>query len=153
MASPISAVLSLYDSLTAANFPSGSRPSIYLDEAPLYDGGQTRVPFVILRDDGQTPTWSFEADGVYAGGFTLSVYYRTLADCDTALNAILWNGSNPNVKAGLAFATLTITAPTYHQRVMPGKIQRAFAGLDYQGQRVHRATCEFDLMYTIRGTG
>lgn len=153
--SAVAAILNKFDGLTATNFPGAARPDIYLGEAPMYDGGQLRTPMVVLRDKGQVPTWDMEVNAIIEGDFDIEIYYRSLADCDTALDAILWNGSSPNQKSGLAFCTLTVSPPLYteNQALLPGKVVREFVGLDYEGQRVHRVVQTFSLVTYLRGTG
>ncbi len=47
--SVIGAVIAKYTALNAANFPDGSKPDIWLDEAPQEEGSgaQQRVPYVL----------------------------------------------------------------------------------------------------------
>lgn len=146
--SVIAAVVAKYETLTAANFPGASRPSIWLDEAPQEDGsgGQLRPPWVIVRDGGGVPRWDTGQNARVVSKFTLEVYANTLADADTIMAAILWNGSAPSVKAGLAFATLILAAPSYAEAsaVYPRGDRRSLAGLDFQAARMHKVAQDFE---------
>lgn len=161
--SVIAAVIAKYKALTAANFPNITLPPIWLDEAPQEDliGNQLRPPYTIIKDDGGKPKWTFGTlpgdpgqNAIIAGEFALEVYYVSLADCDTAMNAILWNGALPNLRLGLAFCTLSLNSPLKSMSVVPTSDQRKYAGfLDYLGNRVHFARQEFRTQVALAGQG
>ena len=163
----ITAVQAAYDALTGSNFPGGSRwPGPYLDEAPTTDGAgsQVRPPYVVLRDLGATPEWTFTANAgsgtpgqhaLVVAEFVIEAHALTLGDCDTAMAAILWNGAVPNNRAGVAFATFTLTTPLKGvSGPVPGKSQRGYAGkTDRTGARVHYAKQWFKVKTAISGDG
>lgn len=156
----IAGVMGKYGTLLAANFPSSSRPPIYLGEATQQTAAQAqlRPPYVIIRDAGGKDAWDFESNCMTSGGFSLEVYYSSddaVADCGTAMNAILYNGSNPNQDAGIAFMTLDLTPPLYAtaRGVTPTTDQYEYVGLDYQGKRTYRYTQDFEAVVETRGTG
>lgn len=142
MATPKSvpaAALTLYDGLTAGNFPGGTRPPIYFDEAPVTDGAgaQLRPPYVVLKDSGRTPDVQSDFGGTEDGAFTLEVYAASLGDVDTIVHAIKWNGANPAAATGFDCGTLTLTAPYSPMHMLRTGEQRFVAGLDHTGKRMH----------------
>lgn len=152
----IKAVENLIAGLTAGNFPGSAVPAVYFDEAPQANPAgtaQQRAPYIVLEDDGSTYRWDFEDNAIAEGGFTLKCYARTLADADAMLKAVMFNGQNPNQRAGLAMATLSFNAPLYPMAVRPTKGRRGYAGPDYQGHRVHVAEQAFECVVELRGTG
>lgn len=158
--SVIAAVMTKYGTLSAANFPNSTLPPIWLDEAPQEGttGAQQRPPYVIIRDGGGEDQWDTEVNAVTPGTFTLEVYYsgtNALANCDTAMNAILWNGANPNLVQGIGFMTLDLTPPLYGlaYAVLPTTDQHSYAGIDYAGQRTYKLAHDFRATYQTRGTG
>ena len=158
----IAAVIAKYGTLSAANFPDASRPSIWLDEAPQQDGAgaQLKTPYTIIRDESNDPEWTFGTNGtpgqnaLLDEGFRLEVYYTSLANCNAAMAAILWNGAIPNARAGLAFATLTLDSPLKGLSVVPTKSRSEYAGfLDYQGKRVYKVWQQFKAPTALAGEG
>lgn len=160
----IRAAQAVYDGLTAANFPGGSLPpGPYLDEAPVTGSGGDRLPppYVVIRDLGSEAQWTFTSrspagpgqNALVVGGFVLEAYALTLGDCDSIMAAVLWNGQAPNSRAGLAFAALSLTAPLRGLSVVPTKDQRAYAGYDRAGARVHVAKQWFKVTTSISGDG
>ncbi len=158
--SVIAAVMAKYGALNASNFPGDVLPPIFLDEAPQQTGAsaQQRPPYTIIRDGGGEDQWDTEVNAVTPGTFTLEVYYSSadaVGDCDTAMNAILWNGANPNQIQGIGFMTLDLTPPLYGMgyAVVPTTDQHNYAGLDYAGQRTYKLAHDFRATYQTRGTG
>lgn len=159
----ISAVEAFIPTLTAANFPNSIIPPIWLDEAPQEGptGSQLRAPYLIIKDDGGKPKWTFGTNGgtpgqnaISEGRFTLEAYYLSLADCDQAMNAILWNGATPNDRLGLAFATLALESPYKCLAIKPELDQRRYSGFqDLNGKRVHMARQDFSTQVAIGGSG
>jgi len=143
--SVIAAVMAKYAGLNASLFADGVIPPIYLDEAPQEGGAaaQLRPPYTILVDESGDPEWTFVngpqttgQDGILDEGFSIEVYYsgasNALANCDAAIAAILWNGSVPNSRAGLAFCTLDLSSPLRSMSVIPKKSRSKWQGLDYR---------------------
>lgn len=156
--SVLKAVENLIAGLTAASFPSSTIPPVWFDEAPQQGttGTQQHPPYIILEDGGGEPGWDYETNAVSRGKFTLTVYDRSLGTCDSIMKAVLWNGQNPNLRQGLAFATLDVNPPLYAMAgaVTPTRDQHSYAGyLDYEGKRVHRYSQDFEYEVMIRGTG
>lgn len=147
----IAAVMSHYDGLTAANFPDGSRPSIYLDSAPLVNGSQVYPPYVILKDQGQTPIplTEFERNTLEVCQFVLEVYYRELGDVDTAVAAIKLNGGTRDQAQGFDCGTLSdLTSPRSTHQVLRTRETRSLAGYDREGKRVH--VCRLEYKVTVK---
>jgi hypothetical protein len=165
--SHITAVQGVYAGLTAAAFPGAARPAgPFLDEAPTTDGSGVRLPppYVVLRDEGATPAWTFTGNAGVAvpgqnalvtGTFCLEAYALSLGDCDAIVKVVLWNGSAPNLRAGLAFASFTLDTPLrgLAGAVVPTKTQRGYAGYSHTGLRVHVTKQWFKVQYAIAGDG
>lgn len=144
--SVISAVITKYNALTAANFPSSTVPPIYLDQAPLTDsaGAQERPPYVILRDNGQVPTGEFERTTFEACDFVMEVYYESLADVDSAVLAIKRNGGAVGSGSGFDFGTLSdLTSPRSTHEIRRTRERRALAAQDLTGKRIHVCYLEY----------
>jgi hypothetical protein len=135
--SVIKAVMELYRSIPATAFPDDDRPEIYLDTAVESDGStEVRLPYVIIRDGGQTPDWSpAVSDARFDGQFTLEFWYSgddAMENAAACQYATLWAGVDPLLKAGLALADLgpwllspTIGAPV---SIWPGQYVQRYAG-------------------------
>jgi hypothetical protein len=139
MASVVSAAVAKFNALTAANFPSSARPPIYLDEAPLKDsaGADERPGYAVLTDEGLTTEQVFDYPVVETGSFLITVYYRSLADCDAAAEAVKYNGGTLANAGGFDNGTLTLPSGYTLLALRRTSERRRYAGLDYQGARVH----------------
>lgn len=159
----IAGCIDVYNNLTAANFPGATRPPIWLDEAPQETsaGAQQRLPYVIIEDRGGVPKWTFTSsvattygqNAIVTDDFTITAYATSLADCNTIMDAILWNGSLPNSRAGLAFAVLSLNSPLKGLTVIPEQQQANYAGFNYQGQRAYKLRQDFRAEASLSGTG
>ncbi len=146
--SPIKAAIDLYNGLSAANFPGSTRPAIYFDEGPQYDGGQVRPPYVILKDSGVNTEMqaAFEASVVDNGEIVLEIYADTLTSADLIAKCIRWNGNPPGSKLGFDFGTLALASPFYHMSLHRKSEQRSVAGIGASGQRTHLVTMRYSVM-------
>ena len=135
--SVIKAVMELYRSIPATAFPDDDRPEIYLDTAVESEGStEVRLPYVIIRDGGQTPDWSAAvSDARFDGSFVLEFWYSgtdAMENAAAAQYAALWAGEDPLDKAGLALADLTpwLLTPTVGAPVSiwPGQWTQRYAG-------------------------
>lgn len=163
--SVLAAIMAKYESLNAANFAGGVIPPIYLDEVPQENGAasQLRTPYVILVDESGDPEWTFVngpqttgQDAILDEGFSLEVFYagtNPLANCDAAINAILWNGAVPNTRAGLAFCTLDLASPLRSMSVIPKKSLSRWQGLDYQERPTYSVKQWFKAPTQLVGAG
>lgn len=164
--SVIAAVMAKYDTLTPTLFPDHVLPPIYLDEAPQEGttAQQLRPPYVILVDESGKPEWTFKQgaasvgqDGILDESFSLEVFYsgqtNALANCDAAVNAILWNGAVPNSRAGLAFCQLDLASPLRSMMVIPGKSLSKYQGLDYRGAPAYSVKQWFKAPTQLVGAG
>ena len=159
----IAGVIDFYNTLTAANFPSATRPAIWLDEAPQQTaaGAQQRLPYVIIQDNGGLPKWTFTSsvattygqNAIVEADFSITAYAETLANCDTIMASILGNGSTPNARAGLAFAILSLNSPLKGMTIVPGFSQANYAGFNYQGKRAYKLRQDFSAQASLSGTG
>lgn len=162
----ITAIQAIYDGLTAANFPGGVlTPGPFLDEAPQTSssGGRQSPPYVVMEDTGSTEEWTFGKgdtpdvgqNAIVKSSFSFEAFAFSLGDCDNIIKAILWNGSNPNARAGVAFATLSLVSPQkgVAAAVWPKRVKRGYAGFQYNNQRVHSTKQWFDVLTAISGDG
>lgn len=133
----IKAVMELYRSIPATAFPDNSQPPIYLDAAVESEGStEIRLPYVIIRDNGQTPDWSpGVSDARFDGGFTLEFWYsgdNAMENAAAAQYAALWGGEDPLDKAGIALANLSpwLLDPCYGGpiSIWPGQYVQKYAG-------------------------
>lgn len=141
-----SAVISKYEALTAANFPSSSRPRIDFAQSPQATAtAQTRVPFVVLQDLGRTVVPAdFERNNFVTAQFAFDVWAATLADVDTTVTAIRLNGGTVGAGSGFDYGTLSdLTSPKSTHQILPTAEPRYLGGHDYNGQRVHGARLEY----------
>lgn len=140
----IAAVMAKWDALDAANFPSGSRPAIYLDEAVQADGTQVRPPYAILRDKGLVPEQlGFERQTLEVNEFELEIYYASLADCDTAAEAVKLDGGTRAQGNGFDFGTVTLAPPRSSFQILRTRETRRFAGLNLSNVRTYVVTLEY----------
>jgi hypothetical protein len=146
--SVISAAITKFEALTASNFPSSTRPPIYLGAAPLTDsaGAQERAGdgYVVIRDLGTEPQLEFERTTLEVGEFEFEVYYRSLANVDTAVTAIKRNGGAVGAGSGFDFGTLSdLASPRSTHEIRRVRETREFAGIDQTGARVHRCVLRY----------
>lgn len=145
--SVIQAVITKYGTLTAANFPSSTRPPIYLDEAPAVDssGVQERPGYVVLRDLGLVPNYlGFERHTAEVNEFEMEVIYESLADIDTAVSAIKLNGGTRDQAQGFDLGTLSdLVSPRSTHQVLRTREVRRFVGVSLAGARVHSCTLSY----------
>lgn len=148
--SVIKAVMVKYRSLDPTVFPGGVIPGIYLDAAiDSETNTEVRVPYVIIRDDSEIPTWSAAtSDASFTGGFTLEIWYEKLEDADSCLKAVLWNGVDPLLKQGLALSNVDdlLTRPLLMPPIglWPGKaVRNLFQSKNFNNSLVYRLTQVF----------
>lgn len=141
----LAAAVALYDTLAAANFPAATRSPRHFGEAPVKDGSGTdlRPPYVVFADLGSAPEYQSDYGGPEPGGFTLTAYADTLADVDTIVTAVKWNGAAPANKAGFDFGTLTLDAPLYFLSLARTREVREYVAPGKSGQRVHRCVLTY----------
>jgi hypothetical protein len=144
-----------YRSLTAANFPGGVRPEIYLDEAPQQkaDGTQLFPPYVIVRDLSANPNWSpGESMAAYTGRATFTVRYQSLDNCVRWWSVMMWNGLPKIAKAGVALSQLDVAAPFISGpiTVFPGAWAQGHDYTDPNDQRVYTLRQDFTLRYWLQ---
>ena len=148
--SVVKAVMDRYETFTAANFPSASRPPIYLDDAPVTDsaGAQEYQPYVALRDGGMSVEYDTEYNAIESSQLTLEVWADSLADADQIVNAIKYNGGTIAAGSGMDFGTLSFDAGRVSFQLVRTAERRAFGGIGKAGQRVYR--CEIDYRAVVR---
>ena len=151
--SPIAAAQELYGTLTAANFPGATRPGIYFDQAPQYDGQQVQpgTGYVVMKDGGFNSELTFEDDTQEAGSITLEVYADTLANVDAVVKAIRWNGQTPRTRSGFDNGTLSYNSPLFHHELVHVSEVRRVAGVGKSGQRVHMAEVVYKIVSRVGG--
>lgn len=154
MASVISASRTRYGTLTAANFPDGSRPALYFDEAPLVeahasDHPQVFPPYVVLRDEGLDPDYEFELAVVEVSRLSFEAFADTLEDVDLIAEAIKYNGGAVGAGLGFDFGSLSgLPAGAVLKEYRRTGERRYYAGVGKSGQRVH--ACKLDYRVTVQ---
>lgn len=145
MASVISAAMTKFDGLTAANFPSSAVPPIYLDEAPLAtSSAQVRPPYAIISDEGESPEDAFGDSVIERTRFKITLYYNLLADADTAALAVRFNGGAHDAGSGFDFGTLSLATGFTHLSLVRTGSRRFFAGSDMDNLRVHAVELSYE---------
>lgn len=110
--SVIAAVQAKVAGLAVANFPGGVRPAVYFEEAPpvTTTGAQLHVDatgYVVVRHrDTRSRSYSFDGSTREDTDLELEVFYPSLGDCRTAVNALRFNGGVPTNRYGLDYGTL-----------------------------------------------
>ena len=149
-----SAVKTKYEALTAALFPSSSRPAIYFDEPPATDsaGAQVRPPYVVFSTQTQeTKPLDFERNNLVTIRLILEAFATTLANVDTVVSAVRFNAALGagvvGVGAGFDYGSLSdLTTPRSTLQIVPvGEPRRLADRLDKDGARVHAARMEWKL--------
>lgn len=141
------AVIDKYESLTAANFPSGSRPRIdYGLAAQVVLSVQERPPFTVLRDvTRRVKIIDFERNALVNYELELRVYAGTLADVDTIVTAIRLNGGTVGQGLGFDYGTLsTLGTPKSTHQIIPLAEPRKLEDLqDNTGARIHGCSLSY----------
>lgn len=153
--SVVAVVQDFYNTLTASNFPNSSRPKIYFDDAPVVDSGaQVYPPYVALEDTtGRMPQYQSDYGGWEDGEIALKVYAPQLGDVDAIVQAIKYNGGNPEDRSGLDFATLSLGSPLYSISVVRVLERRSFAGYGKEGPRVHLCELHYKVVTGLSAAG
>jgi hypothetical protein len=140
----ISACITKFAALTASNFPSSTRPTLYFDDAPVVqsDGSQlavTSTGYCVLKDEGQNVlSLGFERQTNEVCDFVIEVYYPSLGDVDTAVLAIKRNGGTAADGNGFDFGTLSdLASPRGTFEIVRTREQRGNGGLGKTGVPVH----------------
>lgn len=147
MASVISAAMTKFDGLTAANFPSSTVPDVYLDEAPpVADGAQKYTPYAVISDDGTEPENHFGQSVIERTRFRVTLYYASLADADAAALAVKYNGdATHTAQTGFDFGTLSgLPSGFTFKSLVRTRERRYFAGYAKAGGRVHAVELTYE---------
>ena len=153
------AVIALYETIDATHF-GGTRPPIYLNQAPRTDvsGSQKRPPYVILYDSGLRPEYDSSFGGIVRGEIRIEAYARKLeATGEITVNSITngfrYGGGDPADRDGLDFGPLPLTGVTYAIHLMPTYDQSRYAGFeDFEGHRVHVREIRYQVIHGIKPT-
>lgn len=141
------AAVTKYEALTAANFPSSTVPRIDFESAAqVVSSAQKRVPYVVLKDNGRTTkVIDFERNNLVTHRFTFDVWANTLADVDTIVAAIRWNGGTVGQGLGFDHGTLSdLSSPKSTHQILPvGEPRSLGERLDKDDNRVHGARLEY----------
>lgn len=154
----VSAVINLYNSISAGTFGGTERPPIFLGEAAQTkaDTSQQRPPYVVLYDDtGFRPEQFSGTVEVDTGTIRLEVFALLLDDTsgvtvDSIVRAVKWGGFPPSNKAGFDWGTLTFATGSYLYQISLRRTleQRSYAGfLDKDGKRVHKCRLLYECKY------
>jgi hypothetical protein len=143
------AVISMYEALTAANFPSATVPRIDFGEAPQNVSGVALVPpYVTLQDLGrERKPADFEGNTFVTTRFVFEVWANTLDDVDTIVAAIQRNGGTAGQGLGFDYGTLTgfttASGKTGHQILPVTEPRKLTDRVDKNGQRIHGSALEY----------
>lgn len=153
------AVIELYGTISATHF-GGTRPPIYLNEAPQTDtdGSQRRPPYVILSDDGFRPEYDSSFGGIAKGDIRIEVYALKLEasgeiTVNSITNGLRYGGGDPADRDGIDFGALPLTGVLYPVHLMPTSDRTRFSGLlDKDGKRIHVRELRYQVIYGINAT-
>ena len=139
--------MSKYEALTAANFPSAAVPRIdFGGVVQVAASVQLRPPYVRLLDAGRTvKPLDFERNNLVETRFVFEVIAASLADVDTIVNCIRWNGGTVGQGLGFDYGTLTdLTTPKATHQILPASEPRYLdPRTDVDGNRVHGCRLEY----------
>lgn len=141
----VPALLSKWDSLTAANFAGGTRPPAFHDMAPQVTTGQLRPPYAVFGVERGEATFTFESDQFEVTAVTIRIF-DTAENLDAAVAAARWNGGT--VAQALGFDNGTLAGLTDGIQLwmhIDGPPTKHYDGLDKNNQTVYRA----ELRYSV----
>lgn len=132
----VKAVLDKYAGLTAANFPSATRPNIYF--AQNVTGGS--LPVVVVKDEKVRRERLNAAEVMETSRLSVEVYAATAGDADTIFTAVLFNGGAVGSGAGFEDGTLSGLGAGYRLNDMHHEdARRGFARWTGSVERAHTA--------------
>lgn len=150
----VQSMIDKYEALTAANFPNSTRPRIDFVEPPhLVSAASHDPPYVALEDIGRTITpLDFERNNLVDARFRFQVFARELADVDTIVSAIRFNGGTVGAGSGFDYGTLTtLDGPKFNHQILPIAEPRQLSDrVDKEGQRVHGAELDYKVLIVER---
>ncbi|OWK34296.1 hypothetical protein FRUB_10267 [Fimbriiglobus ruber] len=124
----IGAIVEFYQSLPVAT-PSPPSPPvpILFDEVPAKDGSGNpyKPPYVLLKDNGTTPSFqTFEYEVIETTDFTFEIYALSLAAADAIALGIRFGAGAYNAAQGFDWCTsLPVTGQTI-ETILPPKQRR-----------------------------
>lgn len=99
-----------YDSLTAANFPGGTRPRVFFGYASLvYSAVQVYPPYTVLTIDRTDSEPIANKRKVVTYHVSFTAYDDDLGQAGQTAACILYDGQAPELAAGMDNGTLTLT--------------------------------------------
>lgn len=124
--------------------------SIWFDQAPLKNGAGVAVvpPYVVIHDDSTNPIESdFEHDSVFeATALRLEVYALTLADIDSIITTIRYNGGTITQGLGMVFAaTLPITGSDLKESLLVSEQRFQEGSRNVDGKLVFRCRAVYKI--------
>lgn len=150
----IQCMIDKYEALTAANFPSSSRPRIDFVEPPhIVSSAAHDPPYVAIEDIGRTiKPLDFERNNIIDARFRFRVFAREMADVDHIVNAIRFNGGTVGAGSGFDYGTLsTLDTPKFNHQIIPvAEPRRLSDRVDKDGQRMHAAELDYKVLLLER---
>ena len=157
--SVIAAAEALYASLNPALFPGSTLTPYYFDRAvEVANNVEVQPPYCIIHDLGMVPAFDFELNITETTSLSFDVVANTLADVDTIVEAIKYNGGNPTAPlsgktpgAGFDFGVLSTLASNYaNLKIIRTGERRSLAGRNAAGGRTHM--CKLDYVIQLERT-
>lgn len=142
------AAVTKYEALTAANFPSATRPRIDFGGVVQVATGTTQIrpPYVRLTDAGrQVKPIDFERNAFVTVDFVFEVWAASLADVDTIVTAIRLNGGTVGQGLGFDYGTLSdLSSPKSTHQIVPTSEPRYLdPATDRDGNRIHGSRLQY----------
>jgi hypothetical protein len=146
----LASVLSKYDSLTAANFPSSSRPPIFHDLAPQVVSGQLHPPYVVVNIGKGPVDLTFESAMTEENTLNFVVYYDDEGSLNTTIRAIRFNGQVLSNNAGFDNGTLpSLTEGTLLAMLLTSPPATFWDNVNYQNKYIYRGEFSYDIMVQL----
>ena len=147
--SVIAASIARYRSLTPPALSTGTAlPPIFFDDAPVTDGSGNQIypPYVVLKDNGLTPTFDMAFRSYEETPIEFEVHADLLADVDLIVEAMKYNGAAIYAQQGFDFGTLPDLAVNWDNIRLVRTFERRYqAGRGKLAQVSHAC----DLKYKI----
>lgn len=145
-ASVIAGVIAKYKSLT---FPVADQGRIWFDEKPNTNSTPTPIvpPYAVIKDKGTKFVYTFEYVPIETTKFDLELYANSLADVDTMIDVVRFNGGTPQGIAGLDnTSSLVLTNGRYNIEIGLENIVRSLEPQrGVTGSLVYKAVMSYEV--------
>lgn len=119
------------------------------DTPPSIDNAQVYPPYVVIVDDGMTPSYEMEHTVMEVTNLGFMIYSGTLDEVDAIVEKIKYNGGAINAGLGMDFGSLPSLATQYGDLEIRRVSEKRFAAIatGKSAQRIHG--CELRYRITL----